>query len=248
VVGKKPGYAVVVTLMRIDIWSDVVCPWCYIGKRRLESALEEFGHADDVEVVYHSFELDPTAPKVGTESVVDALASKYRTDLEGAQQMMAQMAEAAAGEGLEFGYDHATHTSTVDAHRLLHLALAEGGPRLQGELKEALLAAYFTRGESMGDVEVLRKAAADVGLDAGAVDQVLTSDAYQDEVRADIGQARAYGITGVPFFVVDGRYGVSGAQPADVLVQVLQRAWDERSPGLTMTGDGEACGPDGCAV
>jgi predicted DsbA family dithiol-disulfide isomerase len=234
--------------MRIDIWSDVVCPWCYIGKRRLENALQGFLHADEVEVVYHSFELDPTAPKVGTESVVDALARKYRTNLEGAQQMMAQMAEAAAGEGLAFAYDHATHTSTVDAHRLLHLALDEGGPQLQAELKEALLAAYFTRGESMGDVEVLRKAAADVGLDAGAVDRVLSGDAYQDAVRADVDQARAYGITGVPFFVVDGRYGVSGAQPADVLGQVLQRAWDERRPGLTMTGDAEACGPDGCAV
>jgi predicted DsbA family dithiol-disulfide isomerase len=234
--------------MRIDIWSDVVCPWCYIGKRRLEHALQRFEHADAVEVVYHSFELDPTAPRVGDVSVVEALARKYGTDLAGAHAMMARMAEAAAGEGLTFGYDHATHTNTVDAHRLLHLALDTGGPRLQDELKETLLAAYFTRGESMGDPEVLRKTAADVGLDPGAVETVLAGDAYQDAVRADVEQARAYGITGVPFFVVDGRYGVSGAQPADVLVQVLDRAWDERRPGLTMTGDGEACGPDECAL
>ena len=238
-------------VMRIEIWSDVVCPWCYIGKRRLEAALERFEHADEVEVVYRSFELDPSAPEVGSESVLDSLASKYGVDTDGARQMMSRVADVATEEGLDFDYDHATHTKTVDAHRLLHLALDDGGPRLQGELKEALLAAYFTRGESMGDPAVLRKVAAEVGLDGGAVDRVLDSSVYADAVHADLAQARAYGVTGVPFFVVDEKYGVAGAQPTDVLIQVLEQAWAESRPTLTMastaTADG-ACGPDCCAT
>lgn len=237
--------------MKVEIWSDVVCPWCYIGKRRIEAALDGFEHADEVEVVYRSFELDPSAPAVGTEPVLDSLARKYGVDADGARQMMSRVSEVAAEEGLEFDYDHATHTKTVDAHRLLHLALDDGGPRLQGELKEALLAAYFTRGESMGDPAVLRKVAAEVGLDAGAVDRVLDSSDYADAVHADIAQARAYGVTGVPFFVVDERYGVAGAQPADVLTQVIEQAWAESRPTLTMassaTADG-VCGSSGCAT
>jgi predicted DsbA family dithiol-disulfide isomerase len=237
--------------MLIEIWSDVVCPWCYIGKRRLESALERFEHAAEVEVVYRSFELDPTAPREGHQPVVEALAEKYRLTPDAAREMMESMAATAADEGLAFDYDHATHTSTVDAHRLLHLALAEGGPRLQRALKEALLAAYFTRGESMGDHDVLRKAAAEVGLDGGAVDRVLAGTEDVDAVEADIAQARAYGVSGVPFFVVDQRYGVAGAQSAEVLNQVLEQAWAESRPVLTMAADGAAdgdvCGPDGCS-
>jgi predicted DsbA family dithiol-disulfide isomerase len=236
--------------MRIEIWSDVVCPWCYIGKRRLESALAEFPHRDQVEVVYRSFELDPTAPQVGTESIAESLGRKYGGGLENARRMMARVDEIAAGEGLAFDYADATHTKTVDAHRLLHLALHEGGPRLQADLKESLLAAYFTRGESMGDHEVLAKAAVDAGLDPEQVDRVLASDRYADEVRADIAQARAYGANGVPFFVVDQRYGISGAQPVEVFAQTLERAWTEAHPAVTLVGDdapdGQVCGPDGC--
>jgi predicted DsbA family dithiol-disulfide isomerase len=238
--------------MLIEIWSDVVCPWCYIGKRRLESALERFEHAAEVEVVYRSFELDPSAPREGHQPVVESLAQKYRLTPGAAREMMESMAATAAEEGLVFDYDQATHTNTVDAHRLLHLALDEGGPRLQGALKETLLAAYFTRGESMGDHDVLRKAAVEVGLDGVVVDRVLAGTEHLDAVEGDVARARGYGVTGVPFFVIDQKYGVAGAQPADVLTQVLEQAWAESQPVLTMAADGAAggdvCGPDGCSV
>jgi predicted DsbA family dithiol-disulfide isomerase len=231
--------------MRIEIWSDVVCPWCYIGKRRLEQALASFPHADRVEVVYRSFELDPTAPQVGHESIRSALAHKYGLGEEQARQMMDRVAGIAAEVGLTFDYEDATHTKTVDAHRLLHLALDQG---VQHELNEALLSAYFTRGESMGDHDVLRKAAVDVGLDPARVDEVLGSAEYADAVRADIAQARAYGATGVPFFVVDQKYGVSGAQPTEVFTQLLERAWADAHPAIELVGEGEVCGPDGCPL
>jgi predicted DsbA family dithiol-disulfide isomerase len=229
--------------MHIEIWSDVVCPWCYIGKRRLEEALASFPHADQVEVVYRSFELDPAAPQQGTESVVAALTRKYGP---GAAQMMDRVAAVAADVGLRFDYADATHTKTVDAHRLLHLALDTAGPEGQRALKEALLDAYFAHGRSMGDHTVLREVAVAAGLPADRVDAVLDSDEYADRVRADVERARAYGIGGVPFFVVDQKYGVSGAQPTEVFAQLLERAWAEAHPSLELVGDGTVCGPDGC--
>jgi predicted DsbA family dithiol-disulfide isomerase len=229
----------------IEVWSDVVCPWCYIGKRHLEAALDGFTHRDEVEVVYRSFELDPTAPEVPVEKTVESLARKFGTDVAGARELMKRADGVAASVGLEFRHSDAPHARTVDAHRLLHLALAQGR---QAELKEALLAAYFTRGESMGDHEVLRKAAVDAGLEPGRVDEVLESREYADEVRADIEQARAYGATGVPFFVVDQKYAVSGAQPSEVFAQLLDRAWAERRPTIEVVGGDDVCGPDGCAI
>ena len=234
--------------MRIEVWSDVVCPWCYIGKRHLERALEGFEHRDDVEVVYRSFELDPTAPEVPVETTVESLAKKFGTDVAGARELMARADGVAAAAGLEFHHADAAHGRTVDAHRLLHLALAQGGSSRQGELKEALLAAYFTRGESMADHDVLRKVAVDAGLDPGRVDEVLAADEYADAVHADIAQARAYGANGVPFFVVDEKFAVSGAQPTEVFSQLLDRAWSESHPVIELVGGADACGPDGCAV
>jgi predicted DsbA family dithiol-disulfide isomerase len=231
--------------MRIEIWSDVVCPWCYIGKRRLEQALAEFPHRAEVEVVYRSFELDPTAPEVPVESTVEALARKWGTGVDQARDAMARGDEVAAEVGLEFRHHDAPHARTVDAHRLLHLALEAG---VQADLKEALLAAYFGRGESMGDHDVLRKAAADAGLDPARVDTVLAGDEYADAVRADIEQARAFGATGVPFYVVDRAYGISGAQPTEVFSQVLDRAWADSHPALDVVGGADACGRDGCAI
>jgi predicted DsbA family dithiol-disulfide isomerase len=231
--------------MRIEIWSDVVCPWCYIGKRRLEEALAAFPHRDDVEVVYRSFELDPTAPEVATETTVEALARKWGTDVDGAREAMARGDAVAAEVGLHFRHHDAPRARTVDAHRLLHLALDAG---LQVELKEELLAAYFLRGESMGDHDVLRKAAAEVGLDPARVDEVLAGHEYADAVLADVDQARAFGATGVPFYVVDRKYGISGAQPTQVFSQVLERAWDESHPRLDVVAGADACGPDGCAI
>lgn len=211
--------------MRIEVWADVVCPWCYIGKRRLEKAIAGFGHGHEVEVVYRSYELDPFAPEVGTESTVTVLGRKFGADEAGTRAMMARADEVAAAEGLTFAHADALHARTLTAHRLLHLAKAEGR---QHELMEQVLAAYFTRGESVGDHDVLRAAAAGAGLDAGRVDEVLASDEFRDDVMADVAQARAYGSSGVPFFVIDGRFGISGAQPTELFEQALEQAWDSR--------------------
>jgi predicted DsbA family dithiol-disulfide isomerase len=234
-------------VVRIEIWSDVVCPWCYIGKRHLEEALAGFAHRDDVQVEYRSFELDPTAPEVPVETTVEALARKLGTDVPGARRMMTRADGAASAAGLEFHHADTPHARTVDAHRLLHLAKAQGR---QAELKEALLAAYFSRGESMGDHAVLRRVAVETGLDPARVDEVLASGEYADAVAVDIAKARAYGAGGVPFYVVDERYGLSGAQPTEVFAQVLDRAWADSHPVLEVVGGPEAaaCGPDGCAI
>ncbi len=212
--------------MRIEIWADVVCPWCYIGKRRLEKAVAGFEHGDQVEVVYRSSELYPFAPEVGTESTVTVLGRKLGQDEAGTRAMMARADEVAAAEGLHFAHADALHARTLTAHRLLHLARSEGR---QQDLLEELLAAYFTRAESLGDHDVLRAAGAAAGLDAVRVDGVLASDEFRDDVLADVAQARAYGSSGVPFFVIDGRFGISGAQPTELFEQALAEAWASRA-------------------
>ena len=234
--------------MLVEIWSDVVCPWCYIGKRRFEAALAAFPHAHEVEVVYRSFELDPTAPEQPTETVVEALGRKYGGGPPAGRRMVAQVAEVAAELGLRFDNATAPHTRTLDAHRLLHLALAEGGPALQARLNEALLQAYFGRARSVAAPEVLVAAAAAVGLDPARALEVLDTGEYAEAVQADLAQARAFGITGVPFFVVDRKYAVSGAQPTEVFTSLLDQAWSERHPRLEVLVDGTVCGPDGCPV
>jgi predicted DsbA family dithiol-disulfide isomerase len=235
-----------VPVVRIDIWSDVVCPWCYIGKRRLESALADFEHGAEVEVVWHSYQLDPGAPSEPTESVAEHLGHKYGGGPAAGAQMIDRVEAIAAEEGLVYRLHQAQRANTVDAHRLLHLALDVGGAGVQDQLKEALLAAYFTEARDVANHDVLREVAVGAGLDPGRVDEVLAGDAYAADVQADIDQAHAYGSSGVPFFVVDGRYGVSGAQPAAAFGEVLRRAWSEREPSLQMVGGDDVCGPDGC--
>lgn len=233
--------------MKIEIWSDVVCPWCYVGKRRLEQALDGFEHADDVEVVYRSFELDPTAPRHGDELSTGVIARKYGRSEAEMRQMQQQLIDLAAADGLSMRLFDTLHTNTVDAHRVLHLALETGGPAVQRDLKEALLAAYFEQARNIGDHDVLTEVAAAAGLDPARVADVLAGDEYADAVAADVAQARAYGATGVPFFVVDAKYGISGAQPTEVFAQVLEQAWAEAHPVLQMAGgDADVCGPDGC--
>jgi predicted DsbA family dithiol-disulfide isomerase len=198
-------------------------------------------------VVRRGLSLNPDVPRDAVEPVAEVLERKYGGGPERIRAMMAQVTEVAATEGLEYHLDRTLRGNTVDAHRLLHLALAQGGPRLQGDLKEALLAAYFTRTENVADPEVLSKVAVDVGLDPARVDAVLASDEYLQEVRSDVEQARAFDASGVPFFVVDRRYGVSGAQPVEVLADAVRRAWDDGHQELTVLGGtDEACGPDGC--
>jgi predicted DsbA family dithiol-disulfide isomerase len=234
--------------MRIEIWSDVVCPWCYIGKRRLEKALAAFPHADDVEIVYRSFQLDPSAPAVPTETVAEALGRKYGGGPEAGRAMIDRTEAVAAEEGLLFRHHQSLRVRTVDAHRLLHLALEHGGPALQGRLKEALLSAYFVETENVADHDTLARIAIENGLDERRVSEVLAGDEFADVVEADIREAAALGATGVPFFVIDRKYGVPGAQPAEVFGQVLEKAWDESHPTLQMAAGGDVCGPDGCAI
>jgi predicted DsbA family dithiol-disulfide isomerase len=205
--------------LTVEIWSDVVCPWCYIGKRRFEAALVDFPH--EVEYTWRSFELDPGAPPTREHSASEHLAAKYGMSLEQAQASHAQMTDLAAQEGLEYHLENARGGNSFDAHRLIHLAAAHGK---QDEAKERLMRAYFTEGVAIGDREALVALAADIGLDPDEARSVLESDAYADAVRADEQLAHRIGINGVPFFVLDRRLGVSGAQPAEVLVQALEKA------------------------
>ena len=234
--------------MQVEIWSDVVCPWCYVGKRRFERALASFPHSDEVTVTYRSFELDPGAPQQRTGTHDEHLARKYGMTVERAHQLNAQMTQTAAVEGLDFHFERIRGGNTFDAHRLLHHAATQGK---QLELKQRLLLATFTEGEPVSDHSTLARLAKEIGIDDA--DEVLASDRYSDAVRADEQQAAAYGISGVPFFVVDGKYGVSGAQPAELLLQVLERAYDDSRP-LTMVRstetsvDGGICDDDSCAV
>ncbi len=232
--------------MRVEIWSDVVCPWCYIGKRRFEQALASFAHRDEVEVVWRSFELDTTAPAERTEGTVAHLAHKYGRSLAEAQEMLDSMTATAAVDGLDFHFDVMRGGNTFDAHRLLHLAGERG---VQDALKERLLRATFTEGSLVSDLDTLVRLGVEAGLDADEAREVLTSGGYADEVRADEVDAQRFGITGVPFFVVDRTYGVSGAQPAEVLREVLDKAWsDSRPVQLVTTGGGPGCEGDACAV
>jgi predicted DsbA family dithiol-disulfide isomerase len=229
--------------LRIDVWSDIACPWCYVGKRRLEAALSQFEHRDAVEVVWRSFELDPAAPKVqpGPADYAGRLARKYGTTVAKADEMIRSMTATAARDGLSMRFDRAQPGNTFDAHRLLHLAHARG---LQDAAKERFFRAYMTDGEAIGDAETLTRLAVDAGLDREEVVAVLAGDAWADAVRADEAEARENNIRGVPFFVFDGRYAVSGAHPAESLAKVLAQAWSERPADVD---EGALCGPEGCA-
>jgi predicted DsbA family dithiol-disulfide isomerase len=228
--------------LSVDIWSDVVCPWCYIGKRRFEAALSKSEHAGDVEVRWHSFELDPSAPSV-RENVNQAehLAKKYRVSAAQAQAMIDRVTNAAAGEGLEFHYDRAKGGNTFDAHRLIHFAQTKG---LGAQMKERLLKGYFTDGAAIGEADGLVPLAVEVGLPEVEVKDVLATDRYANEVRGDEALARELGISGVPFFVIGGRLGVSGAQAPEVLLGALERGWADHATGEIV--EGAVCGPDGC--
>jgi predicted DsbA family dithiol-disulfide isomerase len=210
--------------MQVEIWSDVVCPWCYLGKRYFEQALERFPHRDEVEVIYRSFELDPSAPPGVTTPTVEALASKYGLGLEQAREAQRQMERRAAQAGLTFRMEDLRSGNTRDAHRLLQLARARGR---QAELAERLHRAYFTDQASIFDHSALAGFAADVGLDRDEALAVLASGEYGEAVEADEEVARSFGVSGVPFFVIDRRYGISGAQPAETITAVLERVWAE---------------------
>lgn len=217
--------AIVSQTVKVDIWSDVACPWCFIGKRRFEAAVAEFSSGGAaVEVEYHSFELSPDTPVDYVGSHSDFLSKHKGIAEEQASQMLAQMTE--LGKSVDIAYDYeALHTTnTVKAHQLLHLAKSHGK---QLQMKERLLTAYFEEGRHVGQVDELADLGADIGLDRSEIVEALTSDQYLDDVTADKDQAVAYGINGVPFFVINGKYGVSGAQSPEAFVEVLTKAASE---------------------
>ncbi|MFF2495885.1 DsbA family protein [Agromyces sp. NPDC058064] len=212
--------------IKIDIWSDIACPWCYIGKRHLEEGLAALGDdAPDVEIEYHSFELSPDTPLDFEGSTVEYLAERKGMPVERVEQMLEHVTGVAAKAGLDYHFEKVAHTKTLKAHELLHFAKAHGK---QLELKERLLKAYFVEGGRVNRIDELVVFASEVGLDADAAREALESGRYAADVQADIAQAGAYGINGVPFFVFEGKYGVSGAQPAEVFGQVLTQVAGER--------------------
>ena len=228
--------------MHVEIWSDIACPWCSIGKRRFEAALAGFEHRDAVTVTWRSFELDPGAPAEREGELAAHLASKYGSSVEQARARQAQLAEVAAAEGLDFRFDVARGGNTFDAHRLAHLAAAHG---LQDAMEERLMRAYLGEGELMSDHAALARLAGEVGLPAGEVDELLAGDRFAAEVRDDERTGASLGITGVPFFVVDRAFGASGAQPPETLRGLLEHAWEAR-PAVEVVAAGESCGIDGC--
>jgi predicted DsbA family dithiol-disulfide isomerase len=211
--------------LRIDVWSDIVCPWCAIGSRRLERALEQFPHRDQVEVVWHAFELDPSAPRVHEGDHVDHLADKLGRPRDQAQLMIQRVIDLAAQDGLTLRLLEARAGNTFDGHRLLQLAAARGQ---EPAVRERFFRGYMTEGEPIGDPAVLARLATDAGLDPDQVQGVLSSDEYAQDVRDDEAAATAIGIGGVPFFILGGRVGVSGAQPVEVFSRALVQAWTKQ--------------------
>ena len=214
--------------IRIDIWSDIACPWCFIGKRKLESGIQQFsagGNAPAVEIEYHSYELSPDTPIDFHGSTTEYLAERKGLPVVQVEQMLDRVTGIAKDVGLDYDFDSVQHVNTVRAHELIHFAKANGR---QLEAKERLLKAYFVEGQDLSDIEVLADLAAELGLDRAAAVHALEERVHHDDVLADQQQAQAYGIQGVPFFVIDGKYGVSGAQEAATFADVLTKITSDR--------------------
>lgn len=230
--------------MEIEIWSDIGCPFCYIGKRNFEAGLEQFSGKDEVDVIHKSFRLDPSAPMAPDASMAELLAKKYGKSLEEAKEMNRQVSGAAEAAGLEFNLDAVIPSNTMDAHRLIKMAEAEGK---DGEALEHLYHAYFTEGRNVADAEVLLDIAETLGMDRGTVEQKLASNDYKEAVISDQNEATRLGAQGVPFFVINRKYGVSGAQPPEAFLEAVNKAYEEEQPLVDMSGDaGASCGRDGC--
>ncbi len=235
--------------MDVEIWSDIACPWCYVGKKRFEKALGSFAHADEVTVTWRSFELDPSAPADRGVPHAELIAQKYGRSLEEVAAMDAQLTAVAAAEGIDMQLAGARSGSTFDGHRLVHLAKAHGRGE---EMKERLFRAYFTEGALIADHEVLARCAAEVGLPEDEVRELLLTERFAEEVREDELLAQSAGISAVPCFVIDRKFGASGAQPPEELVRFLEHGWAQREPAPIAFGgpggvaEGDACGPDGC--
>ncbi|WP_201715045.1 DsbA family oxidoreductase [Rossellomorea arthrocnemi] len=234
--------------MKIEVWSDYVCPFCYIGKRHLEMALEKFPQRDKVEIEFKSFELDPGAPVHTEYSIQELLSKKYGTSIEQAKNMTDSMSQQAATVGLDFQFDTNIPTNTFDAHRLTKYAKLKGK---EAEMTEILLHAHFTLSKHIGDKDTLVEFAKQAGLDEKEAETVLSGSDHSQEVRMDEDQAGQIGVQGVPFFVINRKYAISGAQPSDVFLNSIQKVWEEESemaPLQPLGTDGMACDENGCEI
>ncbi|HBH23192.1 MAG TPA: disulfide bond formation protein DsbA [Cytophagales bacterium] len=228
--------------MKIEIWSDIACPFCYIGKHHLEKAVEKLPENTSIDIEWKSFELDPGAAKDYKEDLYELLARKYGQPRTWAVQMSGNMAEKGKTIGLEFNFDKTVPTNTFDAHRLLKMAQAKG---LGHQAEEIMFEAYFRDGKHVGRLEALADIGEEMGLDREEVIQMLNSDDFSDQVRSEEEASRKFGITGVPFFVINRKYGISGAQPVEHFEKVLQQAHSDEQP-REVSGNGPSCGPEGC--
>lgn len=233
--------------LKIQIWSDVMCPYCYIGKRRIENAITQFGHQDAIEIEWKSFQLDANFVASPEDNIYDHLAEKYRKDKDWAIEMVESMTQNAKNSGLDFNFDKAILANSHKAHRLLHLAKKYA---VANKLEELLFKAYLTDGKNIDDVATLVALGQEVGMDKDLVEGVLNSDAYSKDVQKDIAMAQQIGVQGVPFFVFDNKYAVSGAQNVESFVQTLEKVWEEGEfgPKLTLLNSelGDSCGINGC--
>lgn len=233
--------------MNVEIWSDIACPWCFIGKRRFEAALAQFPHRDEVTVRWRSYQLDPSLPDHYDGTELEYLVQRKGMAPQQIQSMLDHVAQQAAGEGLQFDVDSLVVANSFRAHELLHLAATISRA---GEVKERLLSDHFEHGRDIGDIDLLVEIGATVGLDEGEIRDALASARFADAVRADIDEGVQLGLRGVPFYVIDRAFGISGAQPVEVFANALDRAWRESHPLQPIGADTDAgvCGPDGCSI
>jgi len=233
--------------LKVQIWSDIMCPFCYIGKRRIEEALQNFEHKEAVEIEWKSYQLDASFIASPEDNMVEHLAEKYRKDNDWAQNMLDNMTQNAKTAGLDFHFEKAILANSFNAHRLLHLAKKHN---LANDLEELLFKAYLTEGKNINDLDTLSKLGIELGLDSEEIAQVLNSDTYGTDVKKDQEEANAIGVQGVPFFVLDNKYAISGAQPATAFLETLEKVWQEgkfeSKVTLLNATDGESCGIDGC--
>ena len=231
--------------MKVDIWSDVRCPFCYIGKRKFEMALEKFPHKDDVKVEWHSFQLDPNLKTTTEVNAIDHISEIKGISHEQAVQMHRNVTSVAKEVGLDFDFDKAIVANSFNAHRLIQLAKTHG---LGNEIEEQLFKAHFIEGKNIDDNEVLIQTGISAGLNEKEVREVLSSDAFAKEVKQDERQAQSIGVRGVPFFVLNDKYAVSGAQSPETFLEVLEQTWEEfeKEKKTLITVEGESCSADGC--
>ena len=231
--------------MQVEIWSDVVCPWCYIGKRRFEAALARFEHAEEVSVTWRSFELDPGSPRRPDGTMAELLARRYGSSVEQAEARLDDLDRLAAADGLIYHLAECARGNTFDAHRLIHLGAEHGRG---DQVKEALFHAYFTDLRPIGEPEVLAEVAVGAGLAAAEVARVLESERFGDQVRDDERRAQDLGVTGVPFFVIDQKFALPGAQDVEVVLAALRRAWASSHPLVVVDGPAGTCSGDDCPL